>query len=268
MRMAEVVKSTSEWHRRMSSNKLSQSGKSINYVALISGAKVYFYKPPTAQEVEKRGRKAKHLDHYTGPATILRAIESRSFVIQFTDKKGVTRTYQRDVSMISLVPPDQIKSDPTDSNPKERSPHMHRSILQTPITEGEHVLIKDTKESKSKTWYCAQVLEKQPDRIKVSYYTTLAPALTKYDKAKLNGRLRKIEKIMFLKTWTLPTRKSTTLDPATSRKRHKLWTGLIPLKFLDDVLLVRNVELSALGSLSPATYSLAAKLEIAHHVGA
>jgi hypothetical protein len=252
-------KSTSEWHRRMSSNKLSQSGKSINYAALIPGARVYFYKPPTAQEVEMRGRKAKHLDHYTGPATILRAIGSKSFVIQYTDKKDVTRTYQRDASMISLVPPDQIKIDPTDSNLNEKSPHIHRSILDTPITEGEHVLIKDTKESE--TWYCAQILEKLPDRIKVSYYTTTTPALTKYDKAKFNDRLRRIEKIMFRKTWTLPTGESTTLDPAVSRKRHKLWTELITLQFLDDVLLVRNVELSALGSLSP-------KLRIAHHVGA
>jgi hypothetical protein len=29
MRMAEVVKSTSEWHWRMSSNKLSQSGGAL-----------------------------------------------------------------------------------------------------------------------------------------------------------------------------------------------------------------------------------------------
>ena len=74
MRMSYIVRSTSEWHRRMISKKLSQSGKSIDYEALIPGAKVYFYKPPTAQEVERRGRKAKHLDHYTGPATILRSI--------------------------------------------------------------------------------------------------------------------------------------------------------------------------------------------------
>jgi hypothetical protein len=82
MRMAEIVRSTSEWHRRMTSNKLSQIGKSINYEALIPGAQVYFYKPPSAQEVLERGLKAKHLDHYTGPATILRAIETRSFVLQ------------------------------------------------------------------------------------------------------------------------------------------------------------------------------------------
>jgi hypothetical protein len=48
MRMAEIVRSTSEWHRRISSNRLSQSGKSINYEALIPGAKVYFCKPPSA----------------------------------------------------------------------------------------------------------------------------------------------------------------------------------------------------------------------------
>jgi hypothetical protein len=47
MRMAEIVCSTSEWHRRMSSKKLSQNGKCINYEALIPGAKVYFYKPPS-----------------------------------------------------------------------------------------------------------------------------------------------------------------------------------------------------------------------------
>ncbi len=77
MRMVEIVRSTSEWHRRMTSNKLSQVGKSINYEALIPGAQVYFFKPPSAQEVLERGRKAKHLDHYLGPATILRAIGTR-----------------------------------------------------------------------------------------------------------------------------------------------------------------------------------------------
>jgi hypothetical protein len=92
MRMAEIVRSTSEWHRRMSSNRLSQNGKRINYETLKPGTKVYFYKPPSAQEVAKRGRKAKHLDHYMSPATILRSIGTRSFVIQYTDDSGTTRT--------------------------------------------------------------------------------------------------------------------------------------------------------------------------------
>ncbi len=47
MRMAEIVRFTSEWHRRITSNKLSQNGKCINYETLIPGAKFYFYKPPS-----------------------------------------------------------------------------------------------------------------------------------------------------------------------------------------------------------------------------
>ncbi len=42
MRMAEIVRSTSEWHRRMSSNRLSQNGKKINYETLKPGVS-----PPT-----------------------------------------------------------------------------------------------------------------------------------------------------------------------------------------------------------------------------
>jgi hypothetical protein len=96
--MSEIVRSTSEWHRRMSSKKLSQNGKSINHEALVLGAVAYFYKPPSAQEVEKRVHKATHLDHYMGPATILRSVGTRSFIIQYTNEKGVTRTYQRDAA--------------------------------------------------------------------------------------------------------------------------------------------------------------------------
>jgi hypothetical protein len=265
MRMAEIFRSTSEWHRRMSSNRLSQNGKRINYDTLKPGAKVYFCKPPSAQEVAKRGRKAKHLD-YTGPATILRSIGTRSFVVQYTDDSGTTRTYQRDASMISLIPPKEIKDDPSETNLGHRPPHAHRSLALSPIEEGEYVLIKDSTESK--TWYCAQVLEKLPDRIRVSYYTTITPSLTKYAKTSYEEKLNRIRKAIFLKTWSIPTGESTTVEPVSSRKRNKLWTGPIPLKFLDDVLLIRNVGLTALGSLTSPTAVLAANLKIAHQVGA
>jgi hypothetical protein len=263
MRMAEIVRSTSEWHKRMTSNKLSQIGKSINYEALTPGAQVYFCKPPSAQEVQERGRKAKHLDHYTGPATILRAIGTRSFVLQYTDSKGVTRTYQRDASIISPVPPKSIKGDPSISGTSDKPPHLHRSLTLSP---GEYVIIKDTKESK--TWYCAQVIEKLPDRIKVSYYTTTTPALANYAKMPCSKRLLRVQEAIFLKTWASPTGEATTSDPLISRRKSQLWAGLVPLKFLDEVLLVRNVGSTALGSLTPATGALVANLKIAHHVGA
>ncbi len=112
------------------------------------------------------------------------------------------------------------------------------------------------------------MLEKLPDRIKVSYLTTSIRALPKYNKATYKQRLCRLQELVFLRTWTLPTGEATTVDPALSRKRNKLWTGQIPHKFLDDVILVRHVGITASGNLTPATASLAAKLDIAHHVGA
>ncbi len=120
-------------------------------------------------------------------------------MLQYTDGKGTTRTYQRDASMISLVPAVEIKGDPSDSNREEKAPHAHQSIALSPIEEGEYVLLKDTKDAN--TWYFAQVLEKLPDRINVSYYTTLTPALTKYNKSSFKKRLQRIQELIFLKTW-------------------------------------------------------------------
>ncbi len=112
------------------------------------------------------------------------------------------------------------------------------------------------------------MLEKLPDRIKVSYYTTSTPALLKYSKTSHKIRLQRLQELIFLKTWTLPTGEATTNDPALSRKRNKLWTGQVPHKFLDDVLLVRNVGLTAFGNLTPATALLAANIKLAHQAGA
>jgi hypothetical protein len=112
------------------------------------------------------------------------------------------------------------------------------------------------------------VLEKLPDRIRVNYYTTSTLALPKYGQTTYKQRLRRLREIIFLKTWTLPTGEATTIDLILSRKRNKLWTGQVPCKFLDEVLLVRNVGLTASGSLTHATMSLAADLKIAYQVGA
>ncbi len=112
------------------------------------------------------------------------------------------------------------------------------------------------------------MLEKLPDRLKANYYTTSTLALPKYGQTNYNQRLRRLQETIFLRTWTLPTGEATAIDPILSRKRNKLWTGQVPCKFLDEVLLVRNVGLTVSGSLTHATISLAANLKIAHQVGA
>ena len=88
MRMSDVAKSSSEWHRRMTAQNLGQNGRKIEIEKYTPGTKVYFYKPTSAMEAEKKGRKAKHMDHYAGPATIINRIGTRSFLIEFRNSEG------------------------------------------------------------------------------------------------------------------------------------------------------------------------------------
>jgi hypothetical protein len=93
--------------------------------------------------------------------------------------------------MISLIPPKEIKMDPSETGCEGNPPHLHQSLALSPMEEGEYILIKDTKNSK--TCYCAQVLEKLLDKIKVSYYTTTTPSLSKYNKYTYEERLRRMQ---------------------------------------------------------------------------
>jgi hypothetical protein len=98
------VKAVSEWHRRMTHEGLNQKEQRYNMDHLVEGAKVYFYRPPSVLDVVKKTRKAKHIDHYVGPAVIAKKIGSRSFQISYTNNPltGTTELLQRDAGMIIL----------------------------------------------------------------------------------------------------------------------------------------------------------------------
>jgi hypothetical protein len=141
MRIAEVTKSTSELHRRMTAQNLGQNVRKIHLDAYTPGTKVYFYKPPSATEAEKKGRKTKHMDHYAGPAIIIKQIGTRSFLIEYKNANGKIRTFQRDAGMLSLVPPKQVDFGPESIEDDSNIPHMHRTLPASPIKEGEIALL-------------------------------------------------------------------------------------------------------------------------------
>jgi hypothetical protein len=47
VRMAEVSRSVSEWHRRMTAEKLNQSGQPVDMNKYPIGTKVFFYRSPS-----------------------------------------------------------------------------------------------------------------------------------------------------------------------------------------------------------------------------
>ncbi len=267
MRMSKVTKSTSEWHRRMTAQKLGQNGRKIDLDAYASGAKVYFYKPPSAIEAEKKGRKAKHMDHYAGPATIIKQIGTRSFLIEYKNADGKIRTFQRDVSMLSLVPPKRVDFEP-ESTEDNGSPHVHRSLTASPMKEGEVVILKDGNEAVD--WYCAKIIKVLPTHILVHYYTTTTPAPENYAVASLKERNRHITQVVFLKTWCNRGSSGcvTTEPPEGIRLTRDIWSGKIKISDLQDHLLVRDVALDDHGGLSVDTVFLASKLKYHHHQGA
>jgi hypothetical protein len=268
MRMAEVVKSTSEWHRRMTTQKLAQNGRKINVEDYKIGSKVYFYKPPSAAEAEKRGRKAKHMDHYVGPATIIQRIGIRSFLVEYRDAEGKTRIYQRDASMLSLVPPHLVQFEPEEQEMQVRPPHKHRSLVASPLWEGEVVILKDGSEAKD--WYCAEIFKILPTHVIVHYYTTITPSLVNHSSVSVKDRESRISQATFLKTWCLNKGKGpiTTIPPEGIKATRDIWTGKIKIHDLQSQLLIRNVTLTAMGKLSKATAALAASLKYPHHQGA
>jgi hypothetical protein len=266
VRMAEVVRSTSEWHRRMTSENLSQSGHPVDLEKYVIGKKAYLYKPPSMNETVTRGRRAKHIDHYVGPGIITKHIGTRSIVVRYKEKD-----FHRDAGMILLEKPGFADEDPTIANRLIIGPQLNSEATGTisPLQEGEFVITKDDPEAG--TWYCAEVRKILADRIEVNYYTTATPALLDYQGSSITLKEERLEEANFLRTWCLDrgTGLPTTTPPATNHGRMKhLWWGRIPLEDVNRHILIRGAGLSALGKLDKETIRLAARLDIPHHEGA
>jgi hypothetical protein len=153
--ISEEVKAVSEWHRRMTHKGLNQKGQRYNLDHFTDGAKVYFYRPPSVLDVEKKTRKAKHIDHYVGPAMmIVKKIGSRSFQISFFNPStGTTQLLQRDAGMIILKKEWQAPS--FDRMQVSLAPTKHIPVMELRV--GEKVILMDYPDAKD--WYvCCGIL--------------------------------------------------------------------------------------------------------------
>jgi len=271
MRMAEVARSTSEWHRRMTSENLSQTGQLVNLANMPIGTEAYIYKPPSQQETIRKGRRAKHIDHYIGPGRIIRHIGTRSVVVLIKDEHNVDREYQRDAGMVLLKKPR-----PSDADPELMKHQAIGTRLCTKddlnlhaLKEGEIIILKD--EPEAKDWYCAEIRAVLADRIEVNYFTTQTPALEDYDECSNQKRKERLGEALFLRTWCLSGGKGkpTTSPPSTKYARtNHLWWGKIPMEDVTNHILVRDVGLDATGKLDNISIKLASNLKIPHHQGA
>jgi hypothetical protein len=208
------------------------------------------------------------MDHYAGPARIIKQVGKRSFLIEYRNSKGIVKVFQRDAGMLSLLRPDMVDFEPEDTVEQICVPHEHRSLTATPLSEGEIVLLKDG--SDAIDWYCAQILKVLPTHIVVHYYTTEHPPHEDYTRVSHQDREIEISIATFFKTWCLNKGRGpiTIIPPEGIRKIRDIWSGKIKICDLQESLLVRNVEIDHNGKLSELTCKIASKLKFPHHHGA
>jgi transposase InsO family protein len=138
-RVLEDARAISEWHRRMASRKPNQSGQEIDLKAMKVGAKACFYKPPTIKDVERLGRKAKHINHCVGPGTMKEIIGDRNFVIERTNPRtGKCHEFQRGAGMVLLKKPDPEASGSSNVARASSRPCKHKK--GTIPREGEFII--------------------------------------------------------------------------------------------------------------------------------
>jgi hypothetical protein len=266
MELAEEVKATSEWHRRMSHESLNQKGQRYNLDHYEVGAKVYFYRPPSILDVAKKTRKAKHIDHYVRPATIVKKIGSRSFQLSFVNPStGISQLLQRDAGMIILKK--EWHAPTQESGDRKLAPARHQVGVKPRI--GEMVILRDYPDAKD--WYVAEICQVLSDRFTVNGFITTGLPLVGYARATKGERVKALKGIAFLRTWCKDKGKgiATTVPPTHLKGKEKyLWKWRLPVGETDQLLLVRNVCLDQNGCLCKATKDLAATLKFAHHVGA
>jgi hypothetical protein len=246
--ITEEVKSTSEWHRRITHEGLNQKGPRYNMDHPVEGAKVYFYCPPSVLDVVRKTRKAKHIDYCVGPAVIVNKVGSCSFQISYTNSlTGTTQLLQRDAGMIILkkewLSPSLVPVE-TRLTPKKHQEGMELQV-------GEMVIMIDYTDAKD--WYVAEVAQVLGDRFTVNGFTTTEVPLIGYKAAaSRKHRAMALNGITFLRTWCKDKFKGegTIIPPAHLKGREKyLWNWKIPIGEANQLLLIRNVILDKDGCL-------------------
>jgi hypothetical protein len=218
--------------------------------------RVYFYKPPSQQEVSAKGRKAKHLAHYHGPATVIAIPRKRQLELQYEEK-----AFNRDISLV--IPAKDFGSLDEDSFDPVATPSLHVKG-ETP-KEGELVVIKD---SSTQGWLLSEVLRVLPNLVEVRYFTTPTPPLENYERCSVQKRSERLSEICFRRTWHVRFGKHVgraTYKPLYPNNEDlQVWKGVLNTSDLDDMLLIRNVKIDAEGKLDEASLRLAAQLPISH----
>ena len=258
---AQIAQANSEWHRRINAENLNSANKRNDLKLLEDGQSVYFYKPPSQEEVVRRGRKRKHLSFYHGPAKIKSKIRERQYVITYEGKE-----FTRDIAMIvptRHMPEDPENFDPIDSGPKQGPSNYKKG--DPPLKPGELIICNDSPDSQG--WFIAEVHRRLPESVELRYFITPAPPLENHATESNLNKANRLRAIHFKRAWTIPNGKNhgkATSKAPYPNKDLQVWQGPVPNEELFETVLIRGIVLNAEGRMSDKSIALAIALNSAH----
>jgi hypothetical protein len=221
---------------------------------------VYFYKP---HEIARRGRKAKHLSHYHGPAIVQEQVEDREHQYHIMyDGKPFKRGIRMLIPERTMLTIDVIRHDPT----VDTSPHAGPALHKPGVTLREEELVLCKTEADDKTWYLAEIHKIYPDEIEVIYHTTPLQQLDDYESVTQEQRQERLSQCRFRKTWFIRsgtnTGKGTISPPFPKNPQLRFWTGKLPTS--ENLILANGIELNAIGYLTKESTKIASRVLIPH----
>ena len=220
---SQLAKTHDQFIREETAARLNEKGSSKTFVI---GQKVKISVPPTAEQMEQTGRRAKHITAWRGPCTVVERLSSTAYsVIDDTTQ----RTYERVASNILAYHAALPKTN--------ADARRYNATYSEPFVEGEFVAIRD---SPTGPFYVAQIQDVNHKHIRVHYHGTTHMVLSDAI-FKPCWHAAGSEDIVL--SWDVPD------DGEWMHLEFIDYHGIIDLKDIHTVLVARNLEFTKAGKL-------------------
>jgi hypothetical protein len=221
------ARSHHEYLQSTTAERLNQQGTPTTFQL---GQRVKIYMPPTHAQLERTGRRAKHIVAWRGPCRITQLLSPTAYQMQ---EECSNRFFER--TLVNIRPYIATRAPP---------PPHHDMLSSSPLDPGTLVAIRRTSDPTS-PFDLARITTTTETHVHLAYLGTT------------NHNLRNA---VFKLVWIDPADNKTLLKDTRPARRHQPVTGDIPTEDIPDLLVATHLALTNTGRLTAPSY------HILHHL--
>jgi hypothetical protein len=221
------ARSHHDYLQRTTAERLNQQGTPTTFQL---GQRVKIYMPPTHAQLERTGRRAKHIVAWRGPCRITQLLSPTAYQMQ---EECSNRFFER--TLVNIRPYIASRTPP---------PPHHDMLSSSPLNPGTLVAIRRTSDPTS-PFDLARLTTITETHVHLAYLGTT------------NHNLRTA---VFKLVWIDPADNKTLLKDTRPARRYQPVTGDIPTEDIPDLLVATHLALTNTGRLTAPSY------HILHHL--